>query len=164
VGRLGRTRGKLGEFKAEIDSSQPGRAERLGEIKLQRGEHSCVTRVESVWRHDGVPILKLAGIDSISEAEPWEHSEILVQPADLIQPEEGEFRHADLIGCVVWDEDKDEPLGTVRGVQEYGSAPLLQVDAHGREVLVPLARSICREIDIARKTIRAKLPEGLTEL
>lgn len=164
VGRLGRTRGRLGELKAEIFSRQAGRAERLGEVKLQKGPHARITRVESVWLHDGTPVLKLAGIDSISQAEAWEGADILVPPADLVQPEAGEYLHTELIGCTVWDEEKSRLLGTVRGIQEYGGAPLLEVDADGREVLVPLARSICREIDIAHKIIRAKLPEGLTEL
>jgi 16S rRNA processing protein RimM len=164
VGPLGHTRGRQGEIKAEIYSSQPGRAERLHEVKLQKGALTRLALIESVWHHGGVPVLKFAGIDCISDAEPWEHSEILVRSAELAQPEEGEFLHTDLIGCVVWDEDEDQPLGSVRGVQEFGSAPLLQVDAGGREVLIPLARSICREIDVARKIIRAKLPEGLTEL
>ncbi len=109
-------------------------------------------------------MLKFSGIDSISDAEPWEHADILVRSSELAQPGEGEFLYTDLIGCVVWDTDRDQPLGAVRGIQEYGGAPLLEVDAGGREVLVPLARAICREIDIARKIIRAKLPEGLTEL
>lgn len=164
VGHLGRTRGRLGELKAEIYSSQPGRAERLGEVKLQKGAAARITRVEFAWQHDGVPVLKFAGIDSISDAEPWEGADILVPSAELARPAEGEFLHTDLIGCTVWDEGKDRPLGSVRAIKEYGGAPLLEVDAGGREVLVPLARSICREIDIAHKVIRAKLPEGLTEL
>lgn len=136
----------------------------MGEVKLQKGAATRITRVEFAWLHDGVPVLKLAGIDSISEAEVWEGADILVPAAELVRPEAGEYLHADLIGCIVWDEEKDRPVGCVRAVQEYGGAPLLEVDADGREVLVPLARSICREIDIARKIIRAKLPEGLTEL
>lgn len=131
---------------------------------LQKGPVSRMAQVEAVWFHDGVPVLKFAGIDSISDAEAWEHAEILVPVAELARPAEGEFLHSELIGCVVWDEDKDQALGTVSGVQDYGGAPLLEVDASGREVLVPLAHSICREIDVAHKIIRAKLPAGLTEL
>ena len=83
----------------------------------------------------------------------------------MAKPEEGEFS-----AC---RSDRLRGYGrTVRtgrwvscdAVQEYGGAPLLEVDAGGREILVPLARSICREIDVARKIIRADLPEGLTEL
>ena len=164
MGRLGRTRGRQGEFKAEIYSSQPDRAERLGEVELRKGANSRSARVERVWRHGGIPILKFAAIDSISDAEPWEGAEIFVRGADLIRPEDGEYLQSDLIGCVVWDEIGDRAVGTVRAVQEYGGAPLLEVDADGREVLIPLAHSICQEIDIGRKIIRAKLPEGLTEL
>jgi 16S rRNA processing protein RimM len=164
VGRLGRTRGLRGELKAEVYSNQPGRAERLGEVKLQKGEVSRMARVENVWHHDGRPIFKFEGLDSISAAEIWEGAEILVPAAEKVQPEEGEFLHADLIGCAVWDEGKNHPLGLVTGVLEYGSAPLLQVDVAGKEVLVPLAREICREIDVAGKIIRARIPEGLTEL
>lgn len=164
VGRLGRTRGLRGELKAEVYSNQPGRAERLGEVKLQKGEVSRMARVENVWHHDGRPVFKFEGLDSISAAEIWEGADILVPASEKVQPEEGEFLHADLVGCSVWDDGKDQPLGVVTGVLEYGSAPLLQVDVAGKEVLVPLAREICREIDVAGKIIRAKLPEGLTEL
>ena len=129
-----------------------------------------MAHVQAVWYHDGVPVLKFDGIDSISDAEPWEHAEILVPSSQLAQAQEGEYLHTDLIGCVVWDDGDDgngrnaRPLGTVRGVQDYGSAPLLEVDVDGREVLIPLAHAICREIDVANKIIRAKLPEGLLDL
>jgi 16S rRNA processing protein RimM len=164
VGRLWRTRGRHGELTAEVYSSQPGRAERLGEVKLQKGASSRMARVESVWHHDGRPVFKFEGVDSISDAEVWEGADILVPEAERAKPEEGEFSHADLIGCAIWEDGKDQPLGIVKSVLEYGSAPLLQVDAGGREVLVPLVRSMCREIDVAAKIIRANLPEGLTEL
>jgi 16S rRNA processing protein RimM len=164
VGRLGRTRGRHGELTAEVYSSQPGRAERLGEVKLQKGAVSRMARVECVWHHDGRPVFKFEGVDSISDAEVWEGADILVPEAERARPEEGEFSHADLIGCAVWEDGKGQPLGIVVAVLEYGSAPLLQVDAAGREVLVPLAREICREVDVVGKVIRAKLPEGLTEL
>jgi 16S rRNA processing protein RimM len=149
---------------AEVYSSQPGRAERLGEVKLQKGALNRMARVETVWHHDGRPVFKFEGVDSISDAEVWEGSDILVPEAERAKPEEGEFSHADLIGCALWEDGKDQPLGVVSGVLEYGSAPLLEINAGGREVLVPLVHSICREIDVVGKIIRAKLPEGLLDL
>jgi 16S rRNA processing protein RimM len=165
VGRLGRTRGRHGELTAEVYSSQPGRAERLGEVKLQKAAVSRMARVECVWHHGGRPVFKFEGVDSISDAEIWEGADILVPEAERAKPEDGEFSHADLIGCAVWEDGKDQALGVVAAVLEYGSAPLLEVAvAGGGEVLVPLAREICREIDVGRKIIRAKLPDGLLEL
>ncbi len=55
-------------------------------------------------------------------------------------------------------------MGVVSGVEDYGGPPLLKVEAaDGREILVPFARAICREIDVAAKIIRVELPEGLLD-
>ena len=118
--------------------------------------------VERVWHHDGRTILKFAGIDSISAAEEWEGADILVAPEEKVQPEEGEYSHAELIGCTVLRENGPQPIGIVRSIEEYGGPPVLNLETPaGAELLVPFARAICREIDTGRKVIRAWLPEGL---
>lgn len=166
VGRLLRIRGRVGEFIAEIDSDQPGRAERLKNVLLRKGPLEKFTQVERLWYHSGRPILQFAGIDSISAAEPWEHAEILVAPEERIQPESGEYLHEDLIGCSV--EESGRVLGAVEAVQELselgGPPTLLLRTPEGRELLIPFVRAICRDIDIAHKRILVELPEGLTEL
>jgi ribosomal 30S subunit maturation factor RimM len=42
--------------------------------------------------------------------------------------------------------------------------PLLGVASPGGEVLVPLAADICREIDVAAKSIVIAPPDGLIDL
>lgn len=163
VGRLLRTRGRNGELLAALDSTQPGRAERIARVLLRRTDRSAHFDVENVWLHDGRPVFKFSGIDSISEAELWEGSEILLPEAERVAPEPGEFYQVDLIGCRV--ESQGSTLGSVVGVQEGSGPLLLQVAAEGgRELLIPFARAICREIDVAGKRIVVELPEGLTEL
>lgn len=158
-----RTRGNKGELFAEIYSSQPGRAERLQNVRLDKDGASRLVRVESVWLHNGRPVLKFAGVDSITDAEKLEGADVLVEEAERERPGEGEYSHEELVGCTVMCENR--PVGVVRSVEDYGGPPLLKLEAaDGREILVPFARSICREIDVARKVIRASLPEGLTEL
>ena len=136
----------------------------MKEVRLEKPGASRVIRVERVWHHAGRPILKFEGVDSISDAEAWAGADILVEEAQRARPEPGEYSYAELIGCSLVGED-GLPIGVVRGVEDYGGSPLLQVGgANGREILVPFTRAICREIDVARKVIRASLPEGLTEL
>lgn len=163
VGRLRRTRGNRGELLGEIYSSKPGRAEQLREVALEREGRRREATIERVWRHDGVPVFKFAGIDSISDAEPWEGADLLVAHEGLVRLEEGEFSHADLTGCRV--EWQGKLLGVVRGVEEYGGPAVLNVKREdGGELLIPFARAICTEIDIAGKLIRVDPPEGLLEL
>ncbi len=162
IGRLWRTRGNRGELLGELDSSDPEREQKLREVALEVGGRRQVMRVEETWRHDGRPVFKFAGIDSISDAEKWQGAEMLVPASEVEPPEEGAFSYAELVGCKVVGDVRQ--VGVVTEVEEYGGAPLLKVEAaDGREILIPFARSICKEIDVASKTIRVELPEGLLE-
>jgi 16S rRNA processing protein RimM len=157
------TRGNRGELFAEIYSGQPGRAERLQNVRLDKDGASRLAQVERVWLHNGRPVLKFAGVDSITDAEKLQGSDVLVEEAERERPGEGEYSHEDLIGCTVMSDG--QPAGVVRSVEDYGGTPLLKLEAaDGREILVPFARAICVEIDVSAKVIRARLPEGLTEL
>jgi len=93
--------------------------------------------------------------------------QILLDGQDIywneLRPAEGEYSHAELAGCEVWS--GPDRVGMVRGVEEYGGPPLLQVEAEdGREILIPFTRSICKVIDVAEKIIRVEAPEGLLDL
>jgi 16S rRNA processing protein RimM len=166
VGRIFRERGRIGELTAEIYSSQPGRAEKLKDVVLSLGGLKRPVQVERLWYHNGRPVFKFFGIDSISDAEVWRGADLLAPESERARPEQGEYSHADLIGCeVLGPQPLGTVLGVVRGVEDYGSQILLRVEkTSGGEMLVPFANAICREIDVARKIIRAELPEGLADL
>ena len=165
VGRILRERGRIGEMFAEIYSSQPGRAEKLKSVVLRLGSRERPSEVESLWHHNGKPVFKFFGIDSISEAEVWRGADIMAPESERAVPNQGEYSHAELIGCEVWPSGGQQAFGVVRGVEEYGGRPLLRVEkSGGGEMLIPFAGAICREIDVARKIIRAELPEGLADL
>ena len=166
VGRLLRERGRIGELTAEIYSSQPGRAEKLKNLVLSLAGLKRPVQVERLWYHNGRPVFKFVGIDSISDAEKWRGADLLAPESERAIPEEGEYSHAELIGCEML---APEPVGIVRAVEEYGGQTLLRVEKYaekwgGGEMLVPFVNAICREIDVARKTIRVELPEGLADL
>lgn len=163
VGRLFRVRGNRGELTGEIYSSQPGRTEKLKDVVLELADGKTrPSKIEEIWWHNGRPVFKFVGIDSISDAEQWAGADVLVEDSEREQPEEGAFSHADLIGCVLWN--RGVKAGVVRAVEDFGGGPLLDVKLEdGRDVLVPFARSICKEIDVATKNIRAEVPEGLLD-
>jgi 16S rRNA processing protein RimM len=163
VGRLFRARGIRGELTGEIYSSQPGRAEKLKDVVLELANGKTRSlQVEEIWWHTGRPVFKFVGIDSMSDAEPWAGADVMVADSERELPEEGAYSHADLIGCGLWN--RNERVGVVRGVEDYGGGPLLEVRLEdGRDVLIPFTLTICKEIDVAAKNIRAELPEGLLD-
>lgn len=160
VGRLLRTRGRVGELIAEIETS---RAERLQTVLLRKLPREQSFEVAQVWFHGDKPILRFTGIDSISAAESWEHAEILVPAEERAVADEGAYLHDDLIGCAV--EDRGMVIGTIEGIDEYGGPPVLRlVTPSGGELLVPFVRALCRKIDVPGKRLEMELPEGLTDL
>jgi 16S rRNA processing protein RimM len=160
VGRLLKTRGRIGEFIADVEAD---RAERLQTVLLRKPSQERPSEVSNVWFHSGRPILAFTGIGSISAAEPWEHAEILVPAEERAVAEEGAYLHQDLIGCTV--EDHSGPLGLVQAIDEFGGPPVLRLSTPaGKELLIPFVKAMCTEIDIPGKRIRMQLPEGLTDL
>jgi len=90
---------------------------------------------------------------------------LAVLERDAVALEEDEYYDWQLVGCQVVTVAGRE-LGCVREVLHTGAAPVLIIEAAAtkREHLIPLAASICVEIDVAAKLIRVDPPEGLIEL
>ncbi len=109
-------------------------------------------------------VLKFAGYDSIEAASALVGREFAVPESLCVPLPEDEFYDWELIGCRV-ETVEGEQLGSVREVLRTGGVEVLAVDsaAAGREHLIPLAQSICVEIDVQQKLIRVDAPEGLLE-
>jgi len=169
IGIVGRTRGNRGELLAVSLTGNPERFECLGRAWLFGLPHLPVEgarfEIESVWMHDGRPVIKFRGIDSISAAQQLTGAEIRLPAAEKVPLEEGEFYRSDLVGCRIIERTTGEPLGAVTGWQEAGGPELLEVRTPtGDELLIPFARAMCVEIDVAGRRIVVELPEGLKEL
>jgi len=107
-------------------------------------------------------VLKFAGVDSLSGAEVLVGSELQIPHAERTRLKPGSCYVSDLIGCTVWDRDRE--IGAVKGVQfGAGEAPLLIVKAVV-EYEVPLAEAYIASIDIDSKQIRMLLPPGMLDV
>jgi len=119
--------------------------------------------VEEFWPHKSYLVLKFAGIDSISDAEGLIGCELQVPAAERAKLQSGWNYVSDLVGCTVFDEDRE--IGQVHDVQfGAGEAPLLMVKAGAKEYEIPYADAYLASADLEHKEIRMKLPEGMLEL
>jgi len=120
-------------------------------------------KVEEFWPHKSYLVLKFTGIDSISDAEMLAGCELQVPEAERAKLEPGWAYVSDLVGCAVFDGDRE--VGQVHDVQfGAGEAPLLVVKAGSKEYEIPYAEAYLTNSDLEHKKIRMKLPEGMLEL
>jgi 16S rRNA processing protein RimM len=165
LARVLKTQGRRGEVAVESHCGLPDRfVEGMRLLALDEAGSRRQLRLEASWPHKGHLVLKFAGIDSISEAETLLGCELQVPRAERAELEPGWTYVSDLIGCTVFDGDRE--IGRIEGVAfGAGEAPLLIV--RGMPMIpyeIPFAEAYLRTVDLAGKQVRMRLPEGMLEI
>jgi 16S rRNA processing protein RimM len=162
-----KTQGRRGEVAAEILSDVPDRftvGMKLLALPREAGAGRRELELEELWPHKGLLVLKFAGVDSISEAEALVGCELQVPRSQRSELQAGWNYVSDLVGCAVLDQGRE--IGRIEDVQfGAGEAPLLIVrDGTAKPVEIPFAEAYLDGVDLERKQVRMKLPEGLLEV
>ena len=129
LARIVRPQGRRGEVLADLLTDFPEQFTASTSLSLlsSAGVHRAVT-VENHWmptgRNAGRVVLKLAGTDSISDAETLAGAEIQLPADQRVALEEGTYYVSDLVGCAVDEGD------TADGMEEGGRD---MADARERE-------------------------------
>jgi 16S rRNA processing protein RimM len=160
VGRIVKPQGRKGEVVVEPLSDRSGRLPGLrrawvpGPGGMARG-----VTITSCWPHKGRFVLKLEGVDSIDQAEGYRGLELGIGEEELEALPAGSYYHHQLLGLAVQDES-GEMLGTVQGVLETGAeARVLEVRGPRGELLVPMAETFIRTVDLANRRVTVTLRE-----
>jgi len=159
-----KTQGRHGEVAVELHSDVPDRF-RVGLrlFALAQDDSRRELQIEELWPHKGDLVLKFAGVDSISDAEALVGCELQVPRSERAQLESGWNYVSDLIGCVVFDADRE--IGKIEDVQfGTGEAPLLIVGIGNQRQEIPYAEAYLKSVDLEHKQIHMQLPEGMLEL
>lgn len=162
IAKVAKPQGRRGEVAAALFTDFPERFESRRQLFAldQQGRRRAM-ELEEYWFHKGQVVLKLKGVDSITQAEALAGCEIQVPLSERAVLEEGAYV-SDLIGCKVFDHGL--PVGTVQEVQfGAGEAPLLVVRG-AKEHLVPFAAEYTEKISLTEKLLEMKLPEGMLAL
>lgn len=165
VARIARPQGIRGEVIADLLTDFPERFAQLTEVRaVWPNGKVAVIGLERARPHLGRVILKLKGCDSRNEAENLRDVRLMVPREQLVELPADNYYDFDLVNCLV-STSAGVVIGKVVGVQDFGAAPLLVVKGDDdKERLIPLASSICTEVDVVNKRIVIEPPEGLLEL
>jgi 16S rRNA processing protein RimM len=105
--------------------------------------------------------LALEGVGDRDAAAALRGLLVIGDPAELPRLAPGEYYFYELVGCRVEGRD-GHPVGTVREIWDTGAHDVLVVeDAAGRRHLLPTARELMREVDLAARRIVVDIVPGL---
>jgi 16S rRNA processing protein RimM len=164
IARITRPRGNRGEVIADLCTDFPERFNLLRQVWLEFGDqHRERVLLEACWMQKGRPVLKFAGIDSISEAERLAGTWVEVESAEATPLPYGSYFDHDLVGCSVTTID-GRILGRVTDILRIAGNSQLVVEDGQVELLIPAVEAFCKQVSIATKEILVDIPEGLIEL
>jgi 16S rRNA processing protein RimM len=160
-----KTQGRRGEVAVELHTDVPDRfREGMRLWALGKTGERLEVRVEDLWPHKEFLVLKFDGIETISDAVLLVGAELQVPRSERAELEPGWTYLSDLVGCQVFDGERE--IGPIQDVQfGAGEAPLLIVKGAAKlPYEIPFAEAYLEKVDLERKQVRMRLPEGLLDV
>ena len=186
LAHLLRPQGRRGELLADLltdfpeQLSAPAGVFLVAASALAPAASATRTLVESQWmptgKNAGRIVVKLAGCDSIADAERLAHMQLMVPATERPALDEDTFYVSDLIGSTLFNDET--PVGEVVDVEFAttpdgktrlpDAAPLLCVRLSGDTAetgptLIPFVRAQLISVDTADHRIVMRIPAGLLD-
>ncbi|MEW6284507.1 MAG: ribosome maturation factor RimM, partial [Candidatus Eremiobacterota bacterium] len=114
--------------------------------------------VQAARPHHGRMLVQLEGVTRVEEAQLLRHYVLAVPDDELVELEEGEYWHWQLVGLEVVTPD-GSPLGRLSEVVTIPAHDLYVVQTPGGEVLIPAVDEYVLEVDLAARRMLVKVPE-----
>lgn len=161
IGQIVNTSGLKGILKIKPFTDDIKKFSNLKTIYIKTKSGLTEFKIEQVRYVKNMVMLKLAGIDTVEEAEKYRNLYIKILRDQEEELEEGSYYVVDILGCKV-NTDINQELGTVVDIFQTGSNDVYVVkDEQGKQILLPAIKQVIKNVDIKNKIITVHLLEGL---
>lgn len=161
IGKVIKPQGNKGELKVSPLTDFPGRFKKLDSVEvITKGINTGTRRIEDVWYHKKHIVIKLKDCDTISQAEELRDSFIAITEDKLIKLPSDSYYWFKLLSLEVFTE-KGDFLGIIEDIYQTPANDAFVVRNKGNEILIPALKQVVIDIDLERKKMVVRLPEGL---
>ena len=161
IGQIVNTSGLKGILKIKPFTDDIKKFSNLKTIYIKTKKGLTEFKIEQVRYVKNMVMLKLAGIDTVEEAEKYRNLYIKVLRDQEEELEEGSYYVVDILGCKV-NTDANQELGKIVDVFQTGSNDVYVVkDEQGKQILLPAIKEVIKNVDVKNKIITVHLLEGL---
>ena len=161
VGHIVGVHALRGEIKLEPYTDFPERF--VPGERFWMGEELAKMELVSVRSHKNVLLLRFVGIEDRSAAERLRGQWLFIEETEAVSLEEGSYWIHDLLGMQVTD-TSGNLLGRVVEVLATGANDVYVVrpaDSERQELLLPAIPEVILAVDLATRTMRVQLLDGL---
>lgn len=161
VGQIVNTFGIKGQLKVKPFTDELERFEELKTVYICKKNEMKKVEIEEVKYHKDMVLLKIKGIDDMTEAEKYKGLFLKIDRKDAKKLPKDTYFIADLLGLEVYT-DEGELLGKVDDIFPTGANDVYVVkDEMGKQILLPSIPEVLKEIDLEKEKIIVHIIEGL---
>ena len=164
IGRIGKPHGVKGEMNFMFTDDVFDRTDSDYLIIEVEGLLVPFFIEEYRFRSDETALLKPCDIDSQEQAQQFTNCDVFFERSKADTPDD-ELSWAQIVGFSIVNAADVQPVGTVAAVDNSTINTLFEIDTpDGRRLLIPAPDDLIEEVDVASKTIKMSIPDGLLEL
>ena len=161
LGYIAKLHGFKGEVSLFLDVTNPLEYENLDKIFVDINGFLTPFFIKSLTlRPKSQATLKIDGINSDKEAQQILKRSVYLPLVDLPQLSGKNFYDHEVVGFDLIDLTFGK-VGVIQQIIDLPVNPLIQVDANGKEVLIPFVKDLIQEVKRNEKQLIVKAPEGL---
>ena len=108
--------------------------------------------------------LFLEGVESINGAIPLKEKAVFADEEEILKHNNNYIFTEDILGCSVFDIDKDAIIGEIIDVWEMPANNVWLVKTEEGDIPLPVIDDVIKECDFKTKTIKVKMLDGLEEI
>ena len=164
IGQISKLHGYKGGVSLFLDVSDPNDYKETNTFFVEMDGILTPFIVETLkLKNKGFAAVKFQGIDSEQHALSLIKKKVYIPKSDVKEIDHLRLNDNEIIGYLVEDETKGD-IGTVVGVFDLKSNPLLILNFKEKEILIPLADELIVHVDRDSKRMKINAPEGLIDL
>lgn len=162
IGKILKPHGVRGTLKVMPMTDDKSRYDYLKEVYIQTRHGVKLFRVLGARYQEKFVLLDLEEINSMNDAEAYVGNFLAIEKKDRMPLAEDSYYIDDLIGLEVYEDG--ECLGKLIDVMQPGANDVYVVALeNGKELLLPVIKSVIKKIDLSEKKIIVEVPKGLMD-
>ena len=153
-----------GELLVKLDTDEPEIFLEMESVFIEIGKKLVPFFIIKSQLHKSMLLrLKIEDVDDEATADSLMKKRLFL-PLTFLPPLEGnKFYYHEVIGFNMVDSVHGD-IGTIKSINDTTSQALFEVEADGKEILIPLNDHFINRLDREEKKIHVSTPEGLIEL
>ncbi len=160
IGRLGKPHGVTGEVTLRFDDDVFDRVDADYVVLCIDGILVPFFIEDYRFRSSETALMKFCDIDTQQRAAELTGCDVYF-PRSLSDSDDTDITHSELTGYSIVDDKSGKCVGSITAIDTTTANTLFELD---NGLLIPAQDELVAEADKASKTIRMRLPEGLTDI